>query len=167
MSFCPIFNLVGTTPGFAASSALSVTPFSLAILPSVSPLTTTYSVQRPASTGGATITGGLVMAGGTTPARFVSIAGGFVSVDGRRVRVNRRRGIVGRVAGRLLALAALDQHRREAGDAHGEHAEHGEFQARTAFALLLQQRAFGNERVRIIHEFGADSVLSSRRFLLV
>ena len=43
-SFCPTFNLVGSTPGLAAFNALSVTPFFLAIFASVSPLTTTYSV---------------------------------------------------------------------------------------------------------------------------
>ena len=105
------------------------------------------------------------MTGGTTGA-FVSIVGAFVSVMA---------GVFVSIVGvelspfrRLLALAALDQHRRKAGDAHGEHAKHGELQAGTAFALLLEQRALGNEWVWIVHDkFGADGVLSSRRFLLV
>src|SRR5208282_2099553 len=63
VSFCPTFSLVGTTPGFAASSALSVTWLFLAILPSVSPFITTYSDPVGSGTDGVT-TGGTTTAGG-------------------------------------------------------------------------------------------------------
>ena len=116
VSFWPTFNLVGSTPGFAASSALSVTPFFLAILPSVSPLTTTYSVPavfRPRAaahrrTGGGGTTGGLeaTMGGG-----FVSMASVLVSTGGVVLFAD------------LFAFAALDEHGGQAGDADGEHAE--------------------------------------------
>src|SRR5882724_140340 len=78
ISFCLIFNFLESTPGFASCNALSETPCALAILPSVSPATTTYSVP-PVSTGGTTTDGGLV-AGGIMIGGFVSTTGGLVSV---------------------------------------------------------------------------------------
>src|SRR5450759_2792006 len=71
-SFCPTFNLAGSTPKFAASSALSVRPCRFAIFPSVSPWTTTYSVPATAYTGGGTTTGA------TTGGLETSVGGGFV-----------------------------------------------------------------------------------------
>src|ERR1017187_4264016 len=90
VSFCPTFSLVGWTFGFAASSALSETWLFLAILPSVSPLTTVYSAPAVSVTVGTT-TGGLVGTDGTTTGGFDASSGGglvsaaklFVSTGGR------------------------------------------------------------------------------------
>ena len=87
-------------------------------------------------TGGVTMTGGGTI-GGSRPANLYRSpvnscrrsACVLVSIVG--VELSPR-------LDRLLAFAALDQHGREAGDAHGQHAKHGELQARTAFALLLK-----------------------------
>src|SRR5690349_3318941 len=69
--FWPTFSLAGSTPGLAALRALSVTPWLLAILPRVSPWTTTYSVPA----GGCTTTGG-----GATGGLDAIMGGGFVSM---------------------------------------------------------------------------------------
>ena len=97
MSFLPGLSFFGSTPGFVSSMALTVTPFFLAILPSVSPETMVYSVPAAGATGatGGGVTGGAT-GGGNTAAlvagggkfvssgggRFVSSAGAFVSNDG-------------------------------------------------------------------------------------
>src|ERR1039458_6617959 len=91
-SFLPIFNFFGSTPGFAASIALAVVPWALAILPSVSPATMVYS-EPPVSTacGGGTTGGKLVTTGGgigtgglvsTTGVLVIAIARALVSTGG-------------------------------------------------------------------------------------
>ena len=119
VSFCPTFNLVGSTPGLAALSALSVTPFFFAIFASVSPWTTTYSV-RAGATGGGTTTGGgdHRRIGGNHRRR--------IRIHDHRVGIHRRRLVF---FADLFAFAALNEHGGQAGDADHEHAEHAEFHA--------------------------------------
>src|ERR1017187_7953652 len=73
-SFCPTFNLVGATPGFAASMALTLTPFFLAIFAKESPFCTPYSAPAISGTGACTgtTTGGAILE--------TSVGGGFVSM---------------------------------------------------------------------------------------
>ena len=54
---------------------------------------------------------------------------------------------------RLLAFATLNQHGDEAGDADREHTKYREFETGTTRALLFEQRAFGDERIRVVHNF--------------
>ena len=73
----------------------------------------------------------------------------WIGVRREIVRVHRRL-----VSAGLLAFAALDEHRGEAGDADGQHAEDGELHPRAAF-VLLQQGALWNEWIGIVHCLGA------------
>src|SRR5664280_428367 len=94
-SFCPTFNLVGATPGFAAWIALTLTPFFLAIFANESPLTTTYSVPATSGRGAGAMTGGAATGGldastdgafVSTTTVFVSTGGGFCSVTCSRLQ---------------------------------------------------------------------------------
>jgi hypothetical protein len=86
------------------------------------------------STGGST-TGAFVVAGGSMAGELeTSFIGGFVASSGAALVIAS----VGDFFRRLLALAALDEHGGQAGDAHGEHAENGELQAGAALALLVR-----------------------------
>ena len=80
---------------------------------------------------------------------------GRVRVHGRRNRDGRVRVHAGQRIGvrRRLALATLDEHDDEAEHAHGEHAADGDLELEAALALLLEQRAFGDKWIRVVHSF--------------